>query len=201
MRYTKKLAIVLLLFSVFGCTISRKNEMYKKFKNEVSSEVFSSFPIKTEKDIDSSFIQILNFPNAFISLKYCGLFIVYKYDSVKYIEAVNKIEKNNIKRLNINDTCNILIPLNDNIGIKRSDKNTPIPNLFDTSIGIDSLISKKNSTYYIFNSGWGEFINEKNYYPISKLKRERTSVIENGFSNGAFSDPENNIIIYWIIIW
>lgn len=193
-----KIVILFVFFSLISCTSSRKYDMYKKFKSEVSSEVFSNFPIKSKKKIESSFIQIINYPSAYSSLEYSGMFIFFKYDSVSFFKDYNYLKKNSSFESTFKDSCNIFIPLGENNKNKCNESYVPIPNIYDKSIDIESLQLDNNLNYYILDYGWGKYIKEENLYSLSNLS---STNLKNGFSTGAFADIKQNIIIYWLIIW
>jgi hypothetical protein len=187
---------MILILIMVNCAQNNKYQKFKKFQDEVSSEVFKTFPIISKDDISASYLQIINYPSGYSSLGYSGIFLVYKYDIPQYQKKIERLEKNSRIKYYYKDSCNILIPNNENSNRKCEMERIPIPNISDETIGIDSLISKNNSLFYIFDSGNGFFMKNKENYP-----KWNQYVVKNGFSCGAVSNYEKKTIIYWMIIW
>ncbi len=119
--------------------------------------------------------------------------MVIKYDSSNFEKKISELEMiKKIKILANIDTVNYS-PLEKKK--KYSCKITKIPNLYDGSTDLDSLISEKDSICYVFDSERGKFLKDKTIY--SNISQNN----ENGFSNGAFVFSGRKLILYWIIIW
>ncbi|WP_430932669.1 hypothetical protein [Saccharicrinis sp. 156] len=178
-------------FFLTGCTVTNNFKGYETFKKSVSPEVFKNFPIDKKKIINDSYVQLVNFPTSFTSLGHCGLFMCYKVDSVTFKE-MNKLSKSSVA--NLDTSCVIKFPSSINKP-EFCTINYIVPNISDSTIDLDSLITINTSNIHIFNSGDGKYIDNE-FYEVDKETTKK-----HGFSSGVFVENKSKTLLYWILIW
>ncbi|NLN34367.1 MAG: hypothetical protein GX159_12365 [Flavobacteriaceae bacterium] len=190
----KKIVIIIFIsFFITTCSngkISHKKQSFLDFKNVVSKEVFTKFPI-TDSLVDLSISQKIIYPEAMYASGYCGLFIEYEYKEKEYKKIYQNLKERSVFTSQIYDSCNLNIPLlNNSKSVDCYNYSFPVPNINDKFNDLDELTEEKG-TFLNFSTKNGIFINDH------KLLINNV----NGYSNGAIVDYKANHIIYWVIIW
>src|SRR5687768_12932666 len=95
---------------IYGCSskLSHKEQSYFEFKKQVSNEVFSGFPLN-EKEINSSSNQTVLFPASLYAIGYCGLFIVFEYDSIEFERVHEELASRKLFESSVFDSCNAVV--------------------------------------------------------------------------------------------
>ena len=196
--------LLVLVTTLFSCSKTRKQIKFEEFKNEVSSAVYLSFPIKEKIELESSSFQIINYPSGYKYRGYSGVFLVYENDSASLINILNNLKNSSIAIYNADDKCVPVIPNN---SIKKQNlcsiEYYPVPEISSILPETGLFISKNDSRYYVLESKPGKYMKNIDYSEHSEkiTNAKKNLIYENGFSNGVILDTKTNRLVYWILIW
>lgn len=202
---------ILLLVILVSSTCSTKTTQnhrdvaFVEFKKSVSEKVFSKFPLSETIDVEQSSSQIVIQPASLYASHYCGIFVSFKFDSIKYYQNVNRLSTQKIFESRVHDKCNLFVKYQDSTRRDQCSREyLPVPNVSDTFNSLHKIDFDLESRFYVFESKKGIFINSDPEFVTDEDISNSISLENgwmNGFSNGVIINPKSKEIIYWIVIW
>ena len=195
----RKYLYIILSIIITSCSNSenrQKKDFLERYANgigEFNRNLTDHFPntIKNEKQL------IVGYPAGTYAIGMAYIIFSHQVDSTELTTIVKKLDLNNIKPYNPNDSLFIII--GDTLDYTKKTNGIPIPSFesYEKDFGLNSKYLTENHRIYVLESKRGGFMN-KEYITSNKHLPEKW---KNGYSRGIAVNKSENEIIYWLCVW